>query len=489
MNNAAPVALGSRAAEKPDGLVHRWKALLIVLSAMFVALMDVFIANIAIPSLQVDLKATAAQIEWVSLSYTLAYGALLILGGRVGDRFGRDRVFLIGMSIFCLGSLLCGIAPDIWFLIGARGVQGIGAAFMVPQVFATIQSIFRGEERSKALALYGGTVGLASIAGQVLGGLLIGAHSGGPEWRYLFLLNLPIGLCALLAGSLFLPRMTKGTERRIDISGAALSLLFLLALLLPLAELSKRIPSSGALALLALSPLTLAFFIRHEVAVLRKGSEPLLDGRLLTDTRFMAGTLIVCAAQSALAGLLFLFSVFYQREFGVSPRIVSFALIAPGFGYGLASLFSPKAIEHYGRGVMLLGGLLCIIGYLTLAGVAILAEGGRAIQLVASAMPMLAIGIATGFVFTPTINLATSGLSPDLTGAASGVIPTSIQGGNLLGVAVIGSLYFHLVEIGCKQVHAFAVCCGAMAVFAAICLVNIHVLLKELSKPLRIFNG
>ncbi len=232
MTPATPAELTSA----PPLDTRRWLALAVVVSASFMAIFDQFVVNVAIPTMQRDLHASFAQIQFVIAGYALAYAVTLITGGRLGDIYGRKRLFMLGMAGFTLASALCGLAPGPELLVGARLVQGFGAALMSPQVLSIIQVTFPPEERSKALGVYGAVIGIASLAGQALGGFLIRADLFGLGWRIVFLINLPIGGAALIAARALVPETRSAAATRLDLGGVAIVTAGLFLLTFPLVE-------------------------------------------------------------------------------------------------------------------------------------------------------------------------------------------------------------------------------------------------------------
>ncbi|RKP48229.1 MFS transporter [Trinickia fusca] len=467
------VAADLSPARHGDDVRNRWYALVVVVTAMFMALVDVFIVNIALPSIQIAFGATSEQLEWAVASYTLCYALFLIMGGRAGDHYGRKKVFLAGMLLFSIFSLACGLASSVGMLIAARAFQGVGAALMVPQVFATIQTSFDDREKPKALAIYGATVGLASILGQVLGALLMGHGRGGPEWRMLFLINVPIGIAAIAAGLVVLPVAKTNSKVGFDVGGAALLTIALVALFYPIAGLASGHVDVWKLAVpLALFPIVGALFLWHERRRVRALRNALLHPKLLTQRRFTAGLWVVFALQAALAGFLFVLTLFFQNGLGMSPSRFGLVLIAPGLGYGIASLLAPAALRKFGIRLMIVCSGLTGVGYLWLAVLPQL--GGEAGSLIrVSIAPMFLIGFATGIIFTPTVGRAIGTLEPHLVGAASGVLPTVIQLANLVGVIGIGTLYFRMSTVLPDARATYSAACVLIAVLSAACTFGI----------------
>src|SRR5271165_3309706 len=255
--------------------------LTVILVGVLLPMIDFFIVNVALPTIDTDLRASQPLLELVVSGYATAYALLLVLGGRLGDSLGRKRLFLLGMAAFTVTSLACGLAPTATFLVIGRVAQGASAAMMVPQVLATIQAATTGERRTRALARYGATGGLAAVLGQVLGGLLVSANIDGLGWRPIFLVNVPIGVAGLLLARRYVPDTRHGAPAPIDGPGTALLGLTVLALLIPLTEgRSLRWPA-WTIALLVVAPLAAVAFARLERRAERAGRTPLVPPSLL----------------------------------------------------------------------------------------------------------------------------------------------------------------------------------------------------------------
>lgn len=432
---------------------RRWWALVVVASATFMALVDVFIVNVAAPSIQADFRSSNSALEVVLTGYTLIYGVGLVLGSRVGDRFGRKQVFLLGMAVFTAASLMCGLAPSMATLIGSRLLQGIGAALMVPQVFAFIQTTFPPAERQKAFSIYGVSAGLASVTGQSLGGALIGGTTVGGDWRLVFFVNVPVGTVAVAAGAFLLqPTKQHAAGGWNDLMGAAFLTGSLVGFTWPLMRASGGHwpgylwPSEAAGVILG------TVFVLWELRRKAAGKLPLLDPALFKRFSMALGNAGVFVAQGALASFLFVFAVYFQEDRGYSPRAAGLLLVAPGLGYALSSLAVAKLTKTR-RPPLVAGSLLLAVGYGLLAVEAFGVSGGPTGGQVV--LPILLVGLAMGLVFTPLINRCTLDVPPSQEGAASGVISTSIQLANVVGVALVGTLFLRWSGGNPHGGHAF----------------------------------
>src|SRR3954452_23652092 len=255
----------------------RWKSLAVILAAAFLVGLDFFVVNISIPSIRSSLHATFAEVQLVIASYGLTYAVLLISGGRLGDIYGRKRMFMWGVAAFTAASLLCGIAPTPTFLIAARALQGVAGALSFPQVLSIMQVTFPLSERAKAFGLFGTVIGTSSFSGNVLGGLLVSANVFGLGWRPIFLINLPIGIATVLAATRFVRESKSPKARRLDLGGVAIMTLALVLLLYPLIEGREAGWPAWAFVSMAASIPTFVLFVQFERRVTRRGGSPLVE--------------------------------------------------------------------------------------------------------------------------------------------------------------------------------------------------------------------
>lgn len=284
-----------------------WLGLSVLLLAGFVTIFDLFVVNVAIPSMQTGLGASFAQIGFIVAGYELAFGVLLITGGRLGDLFGRRRLFVTGMAVFTLASALCGLAPGAGFLVGARVLQGLAAALLFPQVYASIRVNFNGGDSRRAFGLLGMTLGLAAIAGQVLGGWLVHADLFGLGWRNIFLINVPIGLFAIAAAR-YIPESRAPQRPALDWTGVVLVSGGLTLLLVPLIEGPGQGWPAWSLWSLSSSVVLLALFHRQQEQRRMVGALPLVDMQLLAQRRFVLGVLLVLLVYSTSSSFFLCFA-------------------------------------------------------------------------------------------------------------------------------------------------------------------------------------
>ncbi|MEI7409030.1 MFS transporter [Pectobacterium aroidearum] len=415
-----------------------WLGLSVLLIAGFVTIFDLFVVNVAIPSMQVDLGASFAQIGFIVAGYELAFGVLLITGGRLGDVFGRRRLFVVGMAGFTLASALCGLAPSAGFLIGARILQGLAAALLFPQVYASIRVNFDGDDSRRAFGLLGMTLGLAAIAGQILGGWLVHANLFGLGWRSIFLINVPIGLLAIAAAR-FIPESRTPQRPSLDWMGVALVSVGLTLLLVPLIEGPGQEWPEWSLWMLATATLLLAMFYRQQEHRQRAGHLPLVDMRLLVQRRFLLGVLLVLLVYSTSSSFFLCFALLVQTGLGLDPFLAGSIFAPCSVGFVLASLAAPRLVARWGTVAIVVGALVYAVSIgLLIIQVQLVGADLVAVRLI----PVLVVvGAGQGFIMTPLLNLVLGFVDEAQAGMASGVISTVQQVGAALGVAVVGILF------------------------------------------------
>jgi EmrB/QacA subfamily drug resistance transporter len=428
--------------EAPPDTRRRW-ALAFLLIAVFMDVLDGTIVFVALPRIAADLDATYAALEWVVAGYTLAFALGLITFGRLGDIVGRKAVFMAGVVGFTIASVLAGLAPTGEFLIGARVLQGLMASAMVPQVLAIIQVIFPGPRRAAAFAAYGITLGLAAIAGPMLGGVLTELDLLGLDWRPIFLINLPVGLVAVVGAARLLPESRAIRSPRLDLVGVVLATVAVLLLVYPLVEgraLGWPVWLWPAMALAV--PVT-ALFALWERRVARAHGSPLVEPALFRERGFVAGLLVSFSFLSSLGSFWFVLVLWLQVGLDYSP--LQTALV--GVGSPVASMVVAGAAvalaPRLGRNQLALGfalgvaAILLFIGPVTVAGSSV--TGLHAVP------ALFLLGIALGLVNPVLFDFILAAVPEREAGSASGVVHTVQQIGGALGIAVVGALFFGLL--------------------------------------------
>ncbi|MGW0417596.1 MFS transporter [Streptomyces sp. NPDC003015] len=414
-----------------------------VLLAAALPLIDFFIVNVALPSIGADLSASESVLELVVAGYGLAYAVLLVLGGRLGDLFGRRRLFLGGMLAFGLTSLACGLAPTAWTLVAARVAQGAASAAMLPQVLATIQSATAGPRRARAMGLYGATAGLAMVAGQILGGVLVAADIAGTSWRAAFLVNVPVVLAGLVLAARTVPETRSPRPEPVDGPGTVLLAATLLALLAPLTEGRAAGWPLWTWLSLAAFPLLAGAFFAVERRADRKGRTPLVPPSLFELVSLRRGLLLILPFSMGFAGFMFVIAVALQEGAGRSPVQAGLALVPLAVTFLCTSIAGPRLISRYGTRVVTAGALIQAVSL----GLMILAARSSWPDL--GLLPLLPGGAIAGVgqaLQLPVIfRIVLSEVPPARAGVGSGVMVTTQQSALALGVATLGSLFLALV--------------------------------------------
>jgi EmrB/QacA subfamily drug resistance transporter len=434
----APPAEGGERADP-----RRWLTLIILLLAAFMNLLDVSIVNIAIPSIQRDLHATYADVQWALAGYTLAYALVLITGGRLGDIFGRKRLFLIGVAGFTIMSALCGAAQGPGMLIACRVVQGAMGAIMVPQVLAVIQVIFPPSERIKALAGFGVTAGLGTVSGPLIGGLLIQHNLLGLGWRPIFLINVPVGIIAVAASAALVRESRAPRPPRLDPVGVGLVSAALLLLLYPLVEGRQLGWPAWTFASMAAAAPVLAAFIGYERVKARRDGSPLVQLSLFRERGFSAGMAIAIAFFLGIASFGLVLTLFLQLGLGFTPLHAGLTFLPFSLGVLVSSGAAARLAPRFGRGVTMAGAIIIAAGMAGL--IEIVHHYGAAVTTWELVPGLVAAGLGLGAVIAPLADIVLARVPAQEAGSASGVFNTGLQLGNSIGIAVIGVIFFGML--------------------------------------------
>lgn len=417
--------------------------LAIVLSATFMQLLDVSIVNVATFSIQKSLHASYSDVQLVLAGYQLAFACTLITGGRLGDIFGRRRTFLIGMAGFTLSSALCGAAVSPDMLTVSRVLQGAFSGLMFPQVLSVIQVVFEPKDRGKAFSAFGATLGLGTVLGPVVGGLLIQAALFTDPWRAIFFVNVPIGVVAFIAAFIYLPESKAPHASKLDVSGALIVAVGLGFLIYPLTVgRTDRWPLYEIAMLVASVPILLVFAVMQRNKT-RRDASPLLDTGLFADRGFRVGALLSLVFFAGIPAFFFSFSLFLQAGHGFTAISAGLTTFSFSIGTAVLSARSDGIAKRLGRGVLLLGcacialGMLAVIGTVHLTGL-----DPHIYDFIPS---MVLCGVGLGLFVAPVSTLVLASVTPRRIGAASGSISTVQQLGGAIGVAVIGIVFFGLV--------------------------------------------
>ncbi|MFF0363223.1 MFS transporter [Streptomyces fungicidicus] len=423
---------------------HRWRALWVTLVAGFMSLLDVTIVAVALPTVQNDLHASAAQVQWVVSGYALTFALALVTAGRLGDALDRRRIFLLALCGFVLFSAACGAAPDITLLVVARLAQGLAAGFMAPQNSAFIQQLFRGAERGRAFGYFGATVGISSASGPLVGGTILALAETQNGWRWIFYVNIPIGILAVLLAHRLLPRTRRSAKGQVDVLGVLLLGLGVFALMYPLVQAE----ASGLARLwwmffVGLAVLTV--FVRRQRRLVARGARPLLDPRLFTTVRgYAVGAGVGTLYFIGFSGVWLVFALYYQHGLHFSPLRSGLAVTPFALGSAGAAVVAGRLVDRLGR-------LLTVCG---LAGV-IAGLGGTALLLRFAppdtapwiAAPVLFIGgVGGGFVVSPNITMTLRDVPVRMAGAAGGALQTGQRLGAAVGTAALPGLFYLVLD-------------------------------------------
>ncbi|HSR85581.1 MAG TPA: DHA2 family efflux MFS transporter permease subunit [Streptosporangiaceae bacterium] len=412
-----------------------WIILLVVSLGFFMTLLDLTIVNIAIPNMISKLHASLDDILWVINAYALVLAVLLITAGRLGDLIGQRRVFAAGIAVFTLASAACGLAPSPGWLIAFRAIQGLGAALLMPQTLAILTMVFPPERRGAAFGVWGAVAGVATIAGPTLGGLLVTAF----DWRYIFFINVPIGIAVLFMTPFLIPDLRTGRKHSFDVGGVVLASLALLAISYALVEGQKynwgTIKSFISIPLLAAVGVVLgAVFVWLQAR--RQDDEPLVPFALFRDRNYALMNMVAGFIAIGMLGIFLPFSIYLQSVLG-------FSALKAGLTMAPASLVSMFVAPVAGRMSDRIGGK-----YILMVGLLLFGGGMGTIALVAQPtsawydflLPQVVAGIGIGCTFAPLTTVAMRNVNPVMAGAASGVFNTTRQLGTVIGIAGVGAL-------------------------------------------------
>lgn len=441
-----PGALDRPAATGPDTPRHAWTGFAVVLAAMIMNLLDSTIVNVAAPSIQRDLGMSSSALEWIAAAYTLAIAVGLMTGGRLGDMLGRKRMLMTGLTGFVLASTACALAWSPGSLIAARVLQGLSAAMLTPQAFGLIRDLFPPAQMNKAFAALGPVIGLSTVAGPIVAGLLLKANLLGTDWRALFLINLPLGVFALLVGARVLPARPAGHGKvRLDGAGTVLLAAVSFLLVFPLVDGRTLGWPAWIFGAPAATVPMLAVFAAHQRHRLRSGRTALVELSVLRKRSYVCGVVFVLVFFASIVGFSLTMSLFLQIGLGFTAVHASLLLAAMAAGAFAGSGVGAWAATAVGRPILHTGLTIMAIGtlvlYLSLHAV-------HQIPGALSLIPGLAIfGTGMGMIFVPLFSIIMGEIGDHEVGSASGLLESSQQLGASLGVAVLATLFFSTISL------------------------------------------
>ncbi|KRE52690.1 MFS transporter [Phycicoccus sp. Soil748] len=439
---------------------RRWKALTVCLVAGFMTLLDVSIVNVALPSIEKGLGASPSDLQWVVSGYALTFGLVLVPSGRLGDATGRRRMFVAGVVVFGVASLLCGLATTSSLLVAARLLQGIGGGLLNPQVSGLIQALFHGRERAKAFGLLGATIGISTAVGPIAGGVILSLLGADAGWRWIFVVNLPVAFAAVVLALRWIPahvhaedesseparggdRAPTPARRRTDLDPVGVALLGagVLALLLPLVE-SGRGGGSATVPgwVAAVGAGLLGVFVLWEHRYAARGRTPLVDLGLFSLPGYASGAVVATVYFSGFTGIFFVLTVYLQQALGYSPLLAGLAVTPFAGGSAVMSAVGGRLVTRFGRSLVTAGLVVVVVG-LVATDLVLSSVDGPATGWYA-AVPLLVAGLGSGMVISPNITLTLSEVPVRRAGTAGGVLQTGQRIGTAAGIALVGTVFF-----------------------------------------------
>ena len=428
----APAQAAVAETTAPRSHPRRWLGLFAILGADLLNLLDSTVGTIAAPAIRADLGGSTATLQWIGAGYTLAMAVGLLVGGRLGDMYGRKRMMILGVLGFLGASLLCAVSVSPEMLLAARVLQGGFGAVMVPQSFGLIRELF-GADVGKAFALLGPVIGLATVLGPVAAGLLVDADLFGTGWRMVFAVNLPLGLFALLVGRRVLPNNAPAVRGgRLDVRGAILAAAGMFLLVYPLTQGHELGWPLWTFGMLAASVVVFAIFLRVQKGLVRMS--------VFAKRSYTSGVLFAVALFGAITGFSLTVGLFLQLGLAYSPLKASLTMAPWAVGAFLGSAIGATVLAGLGRRVLHLGLGLMSVGMVWLF-VTMSTEG---LQIA----PLAVYGAGMGMIFVPLFDIIVGDLADDEVGSASGVLTSMEQLGSSLGIAVLGTVFFANVDGG-----------------------------------------
>ncbi len=432
MTSTPPVTTAPRSA---------WIALAVLLGGAFMSLLDTTIVNVALPTIRTSLDASESTLSWIISGYALAYGLALIPAGRIGDRFGHKWVFVTGLALFTVASVACGLAQNDVQLIVARVVQGLGGGIFFPAVAAFIQLLFPAMTRGKAFAVLGAVIGVSTALGPVVGGLLIEAIGEETGWRWIFAVNLPIGILVLIAAVILLPAEAAGKRLSTDLIGLVLLSGALVAILVPLIQGQEAGWPLWTYLSIAGGVLLVVAFGFWERSVVARGHEALVPPHLFSHPQFTSGTILALVFFAAFTSIFFTISLFWQAGLGRSALESGLVSVPFAIGNIIGASQSDRLAARLGRAVLAIGVGLLTIGLVALFLVLLLVPTQDLTNWTLLG-PLLIAGLGSGMFIAPNARFIVATVDRSEAGAASGVIGTMQRIGAAAGIAVIGSVFF-----------------------------------------------
>ena len=433
----------------PEGVSEKraWASLAVLMVGLFMSLLDTTIVNVALPTIRDSINANEATLAWIISGYALAFGLVLIPAGRIGDSIGHKWVFFTGLALFTAASLFAGVAQDPTQLIVARVLQGLGGGIFFPPVTAFIQLLFPPTKRGKAFAILGAVLGVSSALGPIVGGLLIEAFGEQSGWRYIFFVNLPIGVAGMVAAAIVLPKLAPGVKLSLDGVGLLLLAGSLVAILVPLIQGQEEgWPLWTYLSIIA-GIVLLVLFALWERRLAARGISPLVPPRLFSHAAFTGGTILALVYFAAFTSIFFTIALLWQAGLGHTALESGLVTIPFAIGNIIAASQSDRLAQKLGRGVLVLGAGMVFLGLVSLWIIFLTVPGADLTNWILLG-PMLVAGLGNGFFIAPNSRFIVATVDQSEAGAASGVIGTMQRIGSAIGIAVVSSVLFAVANLG-----------------------------------------
>lgn len=421
----------------------RWLAYSAVLVASVMDLLDSTVMGVAAPAIRADLGGSTATLQWMAAGYTMALAVLLLAGGRLGDLLGRKQALLLGVGGFTVASLLCALAVSPEMLIGSRVIQGMFAAVMLPQGFGLARDLFKAEEMTKAWGVFGPIMGLSAVIGPIVGGTLLDADPFGTGWRSIFLVNVPLGIASFAIAAKFLPASVRGAQTKLDLPGLVLAGAGVFALVFPLVQGRELGWPHWLQMLLAASGPVLGGFGWYQARRRRTGRATLIETSVFRNRSYVSGVVFAIVFFGAMAGT-FVLGMFLQIGLGYTAIHASLTMAPWAFGAMIGSGFGGALMAKLGRTLLHIGLALMAAGLIGMY--AVLQATGAAVTHWDLVAPNLVGGAGMGMIFVPLFDIILGRVADHEVGSASGMLGSFEQLGIALGVAVIGSVFFGLMD-------------------------------------------
>jgi EmrB/QacA subfamily drug resistance transporter len=478
----------------PGSLRRSWMALAVLLVGAFMSLLDATIVNVALPSIRSSIDASESTLSWIISGYALAFGLALIPAGRIGDRFGHKWVFFTGLALFTAASVACGLAQDDTQLVVARVVQGLAGGIYLPAVTAFIQLLFPGRVRGKAFAILGAVIGVSAALGPLVGGVIIQAFGEDAGWRLVFGVNLPIGVIALIATAVLLPRGRENdrpVSTGVDIIGLVLLSAGLVAILVPLIDGQDQDWPLWTYISMAAGVVIIVLFALWELSVARRNKNPLVPPHLYSHAAFTGGTILALVYFAAFTSIFFSLSILWQTGLGYTALETGLVTLPFALGSIVGASQSDRLSSALGRGVLVTGVGMVTIGLGALWLVLLLVPASDLTGWTVL-MPLLIAGVGSGLFIAPNAQFIVATVDRHEAGAASGVINTMQRLGSAIGVAVVGSVFFGTLvlpedrptaaDIATSFSHSAAAGLGVSAGFALLAFALVFTLPRRIDR-------